>query len=165
MIYRSLVTTVLVLLAFPAAADTALQHAFQAMGNCTAITVDTARHACYDRAVPAYIHALRDAYAALQVKLAASAARAGPKPKERAEAVGPSAGGCRIARWSFHSSDSGILFIDGSTTCSHGKIFISVYDGDSGRYIGRATDQIQAATFSTALMGSANSLKIKYSIQ
>jgi len=72
---------------------------------------------------------------------------------------------CKIEDWKYKQFTEDSIQIDGTTTCSNGRIVIKLYDGNTGNYISNKETYIRSGAFKTYVDGIApKNLEIKYSI-
>lgn len=84
--------------------------------------------------------------------------------KKRTQATSDSSSGCKIEDWSFSEKASSI-YINGTATCSTGKLIYRLYDGNTNKFITSGFTYIEGYAFQSYADGSTpGSLNIKYTI-
>lgn len=74
-------------------------------------------------------------------------------------------GVCDIEDWKF-SEKADKIYLNGTTTCSTGKLIFRLYDGQTGDFIGSNTTYIEGFVFQSFTDGDVpETLNIKYVIE
>jgi uncharacterized protein len=87
------------------------------------------------------------------------------KAETNNDAVEPTSNGCKIEDWNY-TEKARSVYLNGTTTCSSGKLIYALYDASSGAFIASDYTYIEGFAFQSYTDGFVPStLRIKYSIE